>query len=100
SGPIADLSGLKIQAGGKSVPWRRDDVDLYAFHCTVPDGANTIEVALDYLAPASKEGFSSAASTTARLAILNWNQVLLYPRGSTVRDLHVRASLTLPRSWK
>jgi predicted metalloprotease with PDZ domain len=100
SGPIADLSGLKIQAGGKPVPWRRDDVDLYAFHCTVPDGADAVEVTLDYLAPASKDGFSSAASTTARLAILNWNQVLLYPKGSTVRDLHVRASLMLPRGWK
>src|SRR5919197_947011 len=36
NGPINDLSGLKIQADGKPIAWKRDDVDLYAFHCTVP----------------------------------------------------------------
>ena len=39
TGPIADLAGLKMQAGGKDVSWRRDDVDMYAFHCTVPGGS-------------------------------------------------------------
>src|SRR5207237_7750564 len=38
SGPVIDLSGLKLTAAGKPVPWRRDDLDLYAFHCTVPGG--------------------------------------------------------------
>src|SRR4029077_7772663 len=33
TGPIADLAGLKLQAGGKAVPWKRDDIDMYAFHC-------------------------------------------------------------------
>src|SRR4051794_5581847 len=40
NGPIADLAGLAIRAGGRTVPWRRDDLDLYAFHVTVPDGAD------------------------------------------------------------
>ena len=43
SGPIADLAGLKIQAGGKAVAWKRDDIDMYAFHCTVPESAAAIE---------------------------------------------------------
>src|SRR5262249_36758271 len=38
SGPIIDLAGVQLSAGGKPLPWRRDDVDLHAFHCTVPDG--------------------------------------------------------------
>src|SRR5438128_3174302 len=33
SGPIIDLAGLKLTAAGKPVAWKRDDVDLYAFHC-------------------------------------------------------------------
>src|SRR5262249_51779669 len=100
SGPITELSGLRLSAGGKPLAWRRDDVDLYAFHCTVPEGADAVEVTLDYLAPSSKEGFTSGASITERLAILNWNHVLLYPRGRPVREQQVRASLTLPRDWK
>src|SRR5436305_8092617 len=47
NGPITNLSGLKLRAGGQPLPWRRDDVDLYAFHCTVPAGADAVEVSLD-----------------------------------------------------
>src|SRR5689334_750248 len=42
TGPIADLSGLKITAKGKPVVWKRDGVDLYSFHCTVPEGADGV----------------------------------------------------------
>ena len=38
-GPIADLVGLQFTAGGKTLPWRRDDLDLYAFHIDVPEGS-------------------------------------------------------------
>jgi predicted metalloprotease with PDZ domain len=100
NGPINDLSGLTIRAGGRPIPWKRDDVDLYAFHCTVPDGADTVEVALDYLGTAAKEGYSASASMTARLAVLNWHLVLLYPKGAGVREQRVRARLTLPKDWK
>jgi predicted metalloprotease with PDZ domain len=100
SGPIAELSGLQLRAGGKPLAWERDDVDLDAFHCVVPAGADAVEVQLDYLAPTTREGYSSGASITARLAILNWNQVLLYPLGRPVRQQQVHASLTLPPGWK
>src|SRR3954463_9300707 len=50
SGPLADLSGVRLRAGGQPLAWKRDDVDLFAFHCTVPDGADRVEVALEYLA--------------------------------------------------
>src|SRR6266480_8133144 len=81
TGPITDLAGLKIAAAKKSVPWRRDDIDMYAFHVEVPSAADWLEVTLDFLLPASAEGFSSGASATANLAVLSWNQVLLYPEG-------------------
>src|SRR2546421_5642261 len=43
SGPIIDLAGLRITVAGRPVAWTRDDVDLYAFHLTVPDGAKAVE---------------------------------------------------------
>src|SRR5437870_12359784 len=100
NGPINELSGMKIQAGGRPIAWKRDDVDLYAFHCTVPDGIDAIEVTLDYLGGAIREGYSASASMTARLAVLNWHLVLVYPKGAPVRDQRVRARLTLPQGWK
>src|SRR5258707_10912450 len=43
SGPVKDLTGLKMKAGGKPVPWRRDPEDMFTFHIQVPDGARTLE---------------------------------------------------------
>jgi predicted metalloprotease with PDZ domain len=95
SGPIADLAGLKMQAGGKAVPWKRDDVDMFAFHCTVPEGAKSLDVSLDLLA-AGRGGF---ASTTQNIAVVRWNEILLYPKGKPIGDIDVRASLKVPAGW-
>jgi predicted metalloprotease with PDZ domain len=96
SGPIADLAGLKMQAGGHAVPWRRDDIDMYAFHCTVPDGAHTLEIALDLLA-AGRGGFGT---TTQNIAVVRWNEVLLYPKGRPIGAIDFEASLRLPAGWQ
>ena len=96
TGPIADLAGLKMHAGGKDVSWRRDDVDMYAFHCTVPAAAHALEVNLDYLS-AERGGF---ANTTQNIAVIRWNQVLLYPKGKPIDAIQFQASLRIPAGWK
>ncbi len=100
TGPINNLAGLKFSAGGKQIPWQRDLTDMFAFHCDVPTGANQLEVALDFLSPASTEGFSSGASATAQLAVINWNQLLLYPQGRPAADFSYQLNLRLPVGWK
>src|SRR4249919_2354709 len=82
TGPIANLVGLKIQAAGKTIPWRRDGDNMYAFHLEVPSGATTLDVAFDFISPPESGGFTSGSSTTTELAVLNWNQLLLYPQGA------------------
>ena len=96
SGPIADLAGLKIKASSKDVPWRRDDIDMYAFHCTVPEGVGTLDVALDLLA-AGRGGFGDA---TQNIAVLRWNQVALYPKGKPIDSIDFQASVKVPAGWK
>lgn len=99
-GPIVDLTGLLFRAGGKEIEWRRDDVDMYAFHCQVPAGANELEVSLDYVSPAGVSEGRESPSATAQLAILNWYTVLLYPQGAKSDDLTYSASLQVPAGWK
>lgn len=99
NGPIADLAGLKISAAGQTLAWTRDAVDMYAVACTVPTGAHEVEVSLDYLSPASSGGFSSGSSATAKLTLLSWNQVLLYPKGAEPDRLLYAASVRLPAGW-
>jgi predicted metalloprotease with PDZ domain len=100
SGPVIDLSGLVITAGGKTIPWRRDPVDMYTFHVDVPAGSRQVEVALDYLSPNAASGYSSSVSTSTELAVVSWNQVLLYPKTAGPGEPDVVASLRLPAGWK
>jgi predicted metalloprotease with PDZ domain len=100
TGPIADLAGLKMSAGGRPVPWRRDPIDMYAFHVEVPAGADVLEVSLDFLSPAGSGIFTSGSSATDQLALISWNQVLLYPEGSVPDEIPYAASLRLPPGWK
>ena len=100
TGPGTDLVGLKISGGGKPIVWQRDLVDMYAFHLDVPAGVQSIDIALDFLSASTTAGFSSAASATPHLAVVTWNQLLVYPQGVKTDDLQVQASLRLPAGWK
>ena len=99
-GAIDDLVGLKFSAGGKTLSWRRDPVDQFAFHLDVPQGVDTLDVSLDFLSAIGAGGFSSASSETAHLGIYSWNQVLLYPQGARTDDVMFSASIELPGNWK
>src|SRR5438477_12939785 len=50
-GPIVDLAGLKFTAGGRTLNWRRDVLDMFTLHVDVPQGASSVEASLDYLSP-------------------------------------------------
>jgi predicted metalloprotease with PDZ domain len=111
SGPVADLAGLIFTAGGKVIPWQRDPLDMFSFRLEVPPGVNRLEVALDYVSPTESANaiFTEGASTTEHLAVINWNQLLLYPKDEGRRDasgktwaerLRISASLKLPEGWK
>jgi predicted metalloprotease with PDZ domain len=100
TGPVTDLVNLRITANGNSIPWRRDRADMYAFQLDIPQGVVSIDVALDFIAAPETEGFSSAGSTTDKLAVLSWNQMLLYPMGVPTDQLNYQADLKVPPGWR
>ena len=101
TGPIQDLAGLHFTAKGKELPWRRDLLDGWTFHVEVPAGAASVEASLDFISPAGPEGiYTGGATATDRMAVLNWNAVLLYPEGWTSDELTYDASLRLPAGWR
>src|SRR5258708_19214900 len=74
---IVDATGLHFRGGGEEIAWRRDDVDLYAFRCTIPAGVTTLEVTLDYLLPA-ESGTAGVPSSSPRWGVRPGNLVVLY----------------------
>jgi predicted metalloprotease with PDZ domain len=99
SGPINDLAGLRISANGQPLLWKRDSIELFAFHIDVPQGVSSVDVKLDFLSAAAADG-SNSVSSTSELAILSWNQMILYPQGQASDDLEITARLRLPHDWK
>jgi predicted metalloprotease with PDZ domain len=98
TGPISKISGLVVTAQGKPIPWVRDRVDVYAFHIDVPQGAKTLDVNFQFLAPVrAREGRISFSS---KIADLSWNTVVLYPGGYFSRDIAIVPSIHLPEGWK
>ena len=47
TGTINDMVNLFITADGKPVMWQRDDVEMFAFHLTIPEGAKQLEISFD-----------------------------------------------------
>jgi predicted metalloprotease with PDZ domain len=101
NGPINDLAGLKFTAAGQTLKWRRDTLDGFTFHVQVPAGATEVSAELDFLSPATfAGGFSAGSSATDKLAVISWNQVLVYPKGFKSDDINYTATLRLPEGWK
>jgi predicted metalloprotease with PDZ domain len=99
SGPIAALTGIHMEAAGKPLAWQRDDVDMYAFHLTVPAAARTIDVSLDAITSTDSAGAGGPAASS-NLLDLNWNAVVLYPQGAASDAVEIIPSVTLPAGWK
>ncbi|MGA8152830.1 MAG: M61 family peptidase [Terriglobales bacterium] len=98
SGPIVNLTGLKMEASGQDLAWERDPVDMYAFHVNVPGGAQELGVSLDEITSSGVAGSSGAAASTNVLD-LNWNQVVLYPQGTSSDEVEFNPSVHLPQGW-
>lgn len=92
-GPIMDVAGLKFEAGGKVIPWTRDTLDVFTFHLDVPAGASQLNASFDFIEP---DGYSS----TDKLFVLEWNEVLLYPAGATSSQITFDPTLIMPDGWK
>lgn len=100
TGPIADLTGLRIESGATTLAWTRDPVDMYVVRVDVPGDVKRIDVAFDYLLPTSGGTFTDSVATTAKLAMLSWNTVVLYPSGIPASDIVFEPSISLPGGWQ
>ena len=99
TGPLVNMAGFEITADGKRVEWERDKVDMYAFHLEVPTGTKQLEMKMDYLAVGGGE-YSAGGSTSANLALLSWNTVVVYPQGAKASEVMITPSVVMPGNWQ
>ncbi len=99
SGPIGALTGVRMEAAGKALPWQRDAIEMYEFHVRVPAGIDTLSVSLDAITEQDSAGGGGPAASS-NILDLNWNAVVLYPKGAKSDNVNFAASVTLPPGWK
>jgi predicted metalloprotease with PDZ domain len=99
TGPIANLVNVQVTANGQRVAWRRDPVNMFAFHLDVPTGASSVDVSLDFILPNGGQ-FSGGRTATSSLAVISWNNAVLSPSGRSADDIQVKPSLRIPNGWK
>ena len=94
TGPLNNMSEIRITANGKPLSWHRDQVDMYAFHIDVPQGVTSVEASFTVL-------LNGAGGTMATRNIMvgNWNRYILYQRNIDNTQYFVKASLLLPDGW-
>lgn len=98
SGQINKIAGFRATANGRELSWVRDNLDVYAFHVTVPQGVTAIDVDFQYVSPTAEN--QGRVVATADMASIQWIANSLYPAGYFVRDIPVQASVIVPAGWK
>jgi predicted metalloprotease with PDZ domain len=88
-GPVSNITGIRFEVDGKPLPWRRDPVNTYEYHLDIPAGVSTLHAHLDCI-------YSRATRTTATL---EWEDLMLYPAHTPVRDIAIQPTVTVPAHW-
>ena len=97
-GAVDKLAGLTVTAGGRRIEWRRDPVNMYAFHVDVPAGARALDLEFQFLTPTATE--QGRVVVTPEMLNLQPEMVVLYPAGYYASRIPVQMSVTLPDGWK
>ena len=97
-GPVRQLGGLEITAGGQRVEWVRDTLHPLAYHIDVPAGASEIVARFQHLSPT--EGAQGRITMTPEMLNIQWEKMLLYPAGHWSRNITLQPSVKLPTGWR
>lgn len=97
SGQIALMAGFKVTADGRPLAWRRDPVEMTAFHIEVPAGVKAITVSLEQ--QSAQPGGPVRIAVTPHLLVVKWTAMTLYPAGYRVSRIPIRARVKIPPGW-
>src|SRR5581483_338562 len=94
---LNNMVRLKMSGNGRPLEWKRDLVDKFSFHVSVPGNVKVLNVAMDVIAPADRSDLNAA---TAQLFVLDWYTLVLYPQGAAADETVIAARLKVPAGWR
>ena len=96
-GTLAELAAITFEGGGQTLVWKRDPVEVNAFHLTLPDGVRSVTARFVHTSPL--QASEGRITMTPAMLNLQWEKMLLYPAGHYVRQIRVKPSVKLPPGW-
>ena len=95
---LAQFAGLILSADRHRVEWKRDPLDMHAFHATVPSGATALDADFAFLSPL--EGSEGAIVMTPEMLAVHWEALLLYPAGYFAHGVMLQPTVAFPENWQ
>ncbi|HET9810333.1 MAG TPA: peptidase M61 [Sphingomicrobium sp.] len=97
TGDIRKVTGITFTANGQPLEWKRDPLDVYAFHVTVPPGVQAVDANFDFVTATT--GNQGRIVATPEMASIQFIATSLYPAGYYTRQIPVQATLIVPNGW-
>ena len=96
-GAIDHVAGITFEANGAKLDWKRDPVEVAAFHLVVPEGVSSITAQFQFLTPTS--GSQGRVVMTPNMLNLQFISTLLYPAGHYAHRIMLDPRVTYPAGW-
>ncbi len=91
------IAGITFTANGQKLDWKRDTLEVGAFHIVVPAGVTEITAEFDYLTPtAAPQG---RVVMTPNMLNLQFLSAALYPAGFYTHQIMFDAHVTYAAGW-
>jgi predicted metalloprotease with PDZ domain len=97
AGTMPEIVDLRFYAGDRLLTWRRDPLDVFAFHVDLPEG--TREVTARFIHTSPLQPSEGRVTMSPDLLNLQWTAMTLYPAGHYIRQIRVRPTVTFPAGW-
>ena len=95
--PLDKIAGITFKANGRELPWKRDPLDVAAFHVEVPEGTAEITAEFDYLTPTGSG--QGRVVMTPNMLNLQTLSTVLYPAGYYAHRIPFDLRVTYPAGW-
>ena len=99
TGPLESLVGLEIRANGEHLGWTRDPLEMYALRVVVPRDAHELEITIESGLATDGGSYSAGPTSSDALAVIPWNECLLFPKGVDADKVSAVATLLPPPNW-
>ncbi|WP_449446891.1 M61 family metallopeptidase [Thermomonas brevis] len=94
---IDKIAGITFKANGQKLEWKRDPLEVAAFHIDVPAGATEVVAEFDFLTPTG--GGQGRVVMTPNMLNLQFLSAALYPAGHYTHRIMVDPRVTYPAGW-